>query len=65
MDSAAFRKHGHELVDFEDILDDYGLPCCEDIKFITEAEHVHSSSEYYAGQFEELKCRLGIDSSYC
>ena len=33
------------------------------MKFITEAEHVHSSSEsYYAEQFEELKMRLGIDS---
>ena len=35
--------YGQELVDFEDILDDYGLPCMEEIKFITEAEHVHSA----------------------
>ncbi|MBM4077893.1 MAG: hypothetical protein FJ267_19875 [Planctomycetes bacterium] len=53
--------YGNELVDFEDILDDYGLPCHEDIKFITEAEHVHSSTEEYARQFEELKYRLGIE----
>ena len=33
-----------------------------DIKFITEAEHVHSSSGHYSGQFEELKVRLGVDS---
>jgi len=53
--------YGHELVDFEDILDDYGLPCQDDMKFITEAEHVHSSNEDYARQFKQLKYRLGID----
>lgn len=53
--------YGQELVDFEDILDDYGLPCMEDIKFITEAEHVHSSTEEFARQFEQMKFRLGID----
>jgi hypothetical protein len=31
------------------------------MRFITEAEHVHSTSERYLGQFEELKMRLGID----
>ena len=53
--------YGHELVDFEDILDDYGLPCCEDIKFITEAEHVHSSTDDFVRQFDQMKYRLGID----
>lgn len=54
--------YGQELVDFEDILDDYGLPCLEEIKFITEAEHVHSSSDEFARQFEEIKYRLGIEN---
>ncbi|HEY4262451.1 MAG TPA: hypothetical protein VGM98_19975 [Schlesneria sp.] len=53
--------YGHELVDFEDILDDFGLPCREDLKFITEAEHVHSSTEEFARTFEQMKFRLGID----
>lgn len=53
--------YGQELVDFEDILDDYGLVCNEDLKFITEAEHVHSSTEDFARQFEQMKFRLGID----
>ena len=53
--------YGQELVDFEDILDDYGLSCIEDIKFITEAEHVHSSTEEFAEQFEQIRYRLGID----
>lgn len=39
--------------------------CCNDqMKFITEAEHVHSSSDFYNDQFEELKIRLGIDSLF-
>ncbi len=54
--------YGHELVDFEDILDDYALPKQEEMKFITEAEHVHSSSDEFARRFEQLKFRLGIDA---
>ncbi len=53
--------YGHELVDFEDVLDDYGLGCNEELKFITEAEHVHSSSEEFARRFEQLRYALGID----
>ncbi len=53
--------YGHELVDFEDILDDYGLPCQEELKFITEAEHVHSSNDEFARRFEQLRYALGID----
>lgn len=53
--------YGQELTEFEDILDDYRLDCAEELKFITEAEHVHSSSEEFARRFEQLKYRLGID----
>lgn len=53
--------YGHELVDFEDVLDDYGLNCQEELKFITEAEHVHSSSEEFSRRFEQLRYALGID----
>uniref|UniRef100_A0A7C4LN90 Uncharacterized protein n=1 Tax=Schlesneria paludicola TaxID=360056 RepID=A0A7C4LN90_9PLAN len=53
--------YGQELVDFQDILDDYGLPCQDDMRFITEAEHVHSSNEEFARRFEQLKFRLGIE----
>ena len=35
--------------------------CCEDIKFITEAEHVHSSTDTFAEQFEQMRYRLGIE----
>jgi hypothetical protein len=53
--------YGQELVDFEDVLDDYGLPCNENIKFLTEAEHVHSSTDEFEREFEKIKYRLGID----
>ena len=33
------------------------------LKFITEAEHVHSSSDDYQRQFEELWTRLGMDAT--
>jgi hypothetical protein len=56
--------YGHDLSEFETILRDRRLPCDEKMKFITEAEHVHSSSDTYARQFEELKMRLGIDSPF-
>lgn len=55
--------YGHELVDFQDVLDEFGLDCHEEMKFITEAEHVHSSSETFAQRFHELKYRLGIDET--
>ena len=53
--------YGHELVEFEDVLDDYGLPRHEKIKFISEAEHIHSSTDEFVKQFEQLKYRLGIE----
>ena len=56
--------YGDNLGDYETIFRDRAVPCNEKIKFITEAEHVHSSSDHYYGQFEELKMRLGMDSHY-
>jgi len=53
--------YGQDLTEFEEILSATGLPCDEDLKFITEAEHVHSSSEEHYRQFEQLKYRLGLD----
>jgi hypothetical protein len=53
--------YGANLAAFEQILDDSHVPCREQMRFITEAEHVHSSNERYVEQFEELKMRLGMD----
>lgn len=53
--------YGHDLEPFEEILASHGIPCREQMKFITEAEHVHSSSEQFVQRFAELKMQLGMD----
>jgi len=54
--------YGEQLQEYENIFHDRQVPCDDQMKFITEAEHVHSSSDEYAERFEELKMRLGMDS---
>ncbi len=56
--------YGTELSAYEKILDSYKVGVDEELKFITEAEHVHSSSDKYASEFEELRMRLGMDAVY-
>jgi len=56
--------YGDNLHSFEDILDDRSVCCNDQMKFITEAEHVHSSSDQYARQFEELRMQLGMDGAF-
>ena len=53
--------YGNNLRPYEGILIDANLNCCEDMKFITEAEHVHSTTERFVQEFEELKIRFGMD----
>jgi hypothetical protein len=53
--------YGQKLTPYESVLIDSGLNCHETMKFITEAEHVHSTNDDYIQRFEELKMRLGID----
>jgi hypothetical protein len=54
--------YGKDLRRYESILRDSEIPCRDRMRFITEAEHVHSTSERYIEQFEELKMRLGMDA---
>ncbi|MHB8897490.1 MAG: hypothetical protein ACYC6Y_01945, partial [Thermoguttaceae bacterium] len=56
--------YGESLDDYERIFGEHYCRCDEKMKFITEAEHVHSSSDQYARDFEELKTRLGMDCEY-
>jgi len=53
--------YGQKLTPYEGVLIDAGLHCREEMKFVTEAEHVHSTNDDYIQRFEELKMRLGID----
>jgi hypothetical protein len=54
--------YGNNLTPYEGILIDCHLNCREDMKFLTEAEHVHSTTERFLREFEELKLRLGMDA---
>jgi hypothetical protein len=53
--------YGKELREYEGVLIDGHLNCREDMRCVTEAEHVHSTTDEYIQRFEELKMRLGID----
>lgn len=53
--------YGNDLTAYEGIMIDNYLDCREEMKFITEAEHVHSTTERFMQDFEELKMRLGMD----
>ena len=53
--------YAHDLEPFEEVLMDAGLKRDDTLKFISEAEHLHSTDDVYRDQFEELRYRLGID----
>ncbi|TWT43418.1 hypothetical protein [Botrimarina hoheduenensis] len=53
--------YGSDLRKFESVLIDHHVDCDEQLRFITEAEHVHSTTDRYIQEFEELKMRLGMD----
>ena len=53
--------YAHDLEPFEEVLIEAGLKRDDTLKFISEAEHLHSTDDAYRDQFEELRYRLGID----
>jgi hypothetical protein len=53
--------YGQDIEVFETVLQEHGLDRRDEIKFITEAEHVHSSSEEYHSLFQELRYQLGME----
>jgi len=53
--------YGNPLARFQSVLIEGDVYPDKDIRFITEAEHVHSSSERMYDQFNVLRSRLGID----
>jgi len=56
--------YGSQLREYEAAFEQRSVGLDEQMKFITEAEHVHSSSDHYARQFEELQTRLGMDCGF-
>jgi hypothetical protein len=56
--------YGKPLAAYETVFQRFGVRPDSQMKFITEAEHVHSSSDRYAQRFEELTMALGMDSGY-
>jgi len=56
--------YGNPLAQYERVFARFGIRRDDKLKFITEAEHVHSSSDKYFQTFDELKMRLGMDSGY-
>ena len=57
--------YGSDLAPFEEILRSHDVACDDRLKFITEAEHVHSSNDKFAETFDELRLRLGMDAMVC
>jgi hypothetical protein len=56
--------YGDPLDSFEAVLADRDIQHKQEMKFITEAEHVHSSSDRYTRLFDELKVHLGMDGTF-
>jgi hypothetical protein len=53
--------YGQPLDPMERLLEANAVPLNEQIRMISEAEHVHSSADRFRDQFDQLKMRLGID----
>ena len=53
--------YGKPLSAYEEVFERFGVRPDREMKFITEAEHVHSSCEAYFDRFEQMRMRLGID----
>ncbi|MDR2754482.1 MAG: hypothetical protein LBC20_02135 [Planctomycetaceae bacterium] len=53
--------YAENLRKFESILKQHRIPKNETIRFLTEAEHIHSTRNEYLKRFNELQITLGID----
>ena len=52
--------YGRDNEEYENAFDHNGVKANEELRFITEAEHVHSSSDEFSERFEQLCYHLGI-----
>ena len=53
--------YGSPLEAYENVLESNNVVFNPKVRFLTEAEHVHSTTDRYRRQFEELKTALGMD----
>jgi len=53
--------YGDPLDDFKQILESHGVQQQDNIRFITEAEHVHSSKDEYQDSFNQFQNRIGAE----
>lgn len=53
--------YGEDTDEAQAILGQRNVPQINTIRFLTEAEHVHSSRESYQRDFDQLKSRLGME----
>ncbi len=53
--------YGSPLESYERVMIEHDVYVDEDIRFITEAEHVHTSSDQMYDQFQTLSMRLGME----
>jgi hypothetical protein len=55
--------YAKDLQPFEEILRQGGVTSAESIKFITEAEHLHSTEPRFTAAFEQFCLRLGVEEA--
>ena len=53
--------YGSPLEQFEYVFEKHGVQLRPEMQFITEAEHVHASSEAFEAKFNQLRTELGLD----
>ena len=55
--------YANDLRPFESVLQAWGLSRDDDMRFITDAEHLHSTLERYAEEFDQLAYQLGVEEA--
>jgi hypothetical protein len=55
--------YAHDLEPFECIVRQFGLMRDDKLKLITEGEHLHSTDERFAEEFEQLSYRMGTGAA--
>ena len=55
--------YGSPLEHYEHVMECHHVTHNDDMHFITEAEHIHSSTDDYVQKFSELQTRLGLDGN--